>query len=162
MKNIQNKIIVSSCLVGECTKYNGGHNKNSNVLEFLNEKEVISVCPEELGGLPTPRPPAEILGGDGFSVLKGKGRVINNKGIDVTEEYLLGAKRTLEYCVEKGCKLAILKANSPSCSNKTIYDGTFSGKRIDGVGVTSALLLNNDIEIYSEEDLDGLFKGNRK
>lgn len=162
MKNIPDKIITSSCLLGECTKYNGGHSKNSNVLEFLNEKEVISVCPEKLGGLPIPRPPAEIIGGDGFAVLEGKGKVINNKGIDVTEEFLLGANRTLEYCVENGCKLAILKANSPSCGNKKIYDGTFSGKKIDGVGVTSALLLKNNIELYSEEDLDGLFKGNRK
>lgn len=162
IKKIQEIILVSSCLLGECCKYNGGNNKNSKVVEYLKNNHILPVCPEVLGGLPIPRPPAEIIGGDGFSVLEGKARVVNSEGIDVTTEFLIGANKTLMQCIENKCKMAILKANSPSCSSKKIYDGSFTSKKICGVGVTSALLLNNNIEIYSEEDMDGLFKGNRK
>jgi uncharacterized protein YbbK (DUF523 family) len=149
---IMKKLLISSCLLGACTKYDGGHNRNENLLKKLVNIEVISLCPEVLGGLSTPRPPAEIVGGDGFSVLKGKSKVVNILGEDVTENFIIGAKATLRICLDNGCQIAILKGNSPSCSNKFIYDGTFKGKKVLGCGVTAALLLENNIKVFSEED----------
>ncbi|SHJ73295.1 Uncharacterized conserved protein YbbK, DUF523 family [Anaerobranca californiensis DSM 14826] len=155
---IMKKIVISSCLLGACTKYDGGHNKKEQILKKLVNMEIISLCPEVLGGLPTPRPPAEIIGGDGFSVLKGNCKVLNNLGEDVTENFIKGAKETLRICLDKGCQIAILKGNSPSCSNKFIYDGSFRGKKVLGLGVTAALLIENNIKVFSEEDdLSGLF-----
>ncbi|QNO15716.1 DUF523 domain-containing protein [Alkalicella caledoniensis] len=157
MKNL----LVSSCFLGNRCKYNGGHNKDERILSLSNKMRIISVCPEVLGGLSTPREPAEIVGGDGFSVLKGQAKVKNIKEHDVTKEFIKGAYETLKICKESNCTLALLKSNSPSCGSKKIYSGDFSGTKINGMGVTAALLTINNVKVVSEkEDIYGLLKGN--
>ena len=138
--------IVSACLLGENVKYNGGNNLNSAVIDFLKDKEFITVCPETAGGLTSPREPSERLGD----------RVISRSGEDVTEPFALGAQRSLE-CVLSEADLndiegAILKANSPSCGYGFIYDGTFQGIKIPGNGVFSDMLRSRGIRVMTEED----------
>ena len=111
------------------------------------------VCPEQLGGLPTPRDPSEIIRLDGNAVIEGKTSVINNKRLDVTKKFKQGAMETLKIADLYGCKKAILKEGSPSCGSSLIYDGTFTGKKVSGVGVTTALLRQNGIEVISEKDI---------
>ena len=136
-------IIVSACLLGENCKYSGGNNKSENVIKYLEDKEYILVCPEQLGGLSTPRNPSEIItygNKDGNDVLSGCTKVLSNKGIDVTKNFIQGAEETLKIAIEHNAKTAILKAGSPSCGYKKIYDGTFLGNKIQGMGVTAAIL----------------------
>ena len=137
------KILVSACLLGIDCKYNGSNNLNEKVLEYLKDKEIIPICPEMLGGLSTPRNPSEIV----------NGRVVNNIGIDVTEEYNKGANEVLKLAKLLNVGEALLKEKSPSCGVHKIYDGTFSNNKIDGVGVTTKLLIENGIKVYSEEDI---------
>lgn len=137
------KILVSACLLGTNCKYNGGNNKNNKVLNFLKDKEVIPICPEILGGLTTPRDPAERVGN----------RVMTNKGQDVTKDFLKGAEETLYLAKLLDIKKALLKAKSPSCGNKEIYDGSFKGNIINGIGVTAELLKENGIEIVNENEI---------
>jgi len=137
------KIMVSACLLGENCKYSGGNNLRKKVLDYVAGHEVIPVCPEVLGGLPTPRPPAEIV----------RGEVINKLGVSVDEEFRLGAQRALEIAKEKQIDLAILQPRSPSCGTREIYDGTFSGKRIPGMGVTAALLCANGYKGLDADEL---------
>ena len=135
-------IIVSACLLGENCKYSGGNNKSENVIKYLEDKEYILVCPEQLGGLSTPRNPSEIItygNKDGNDVLSGCTKVLSNKGIDVTKNFIQGAEETLKIAKEHNAKTAILKAGSPSCGYKKIYDGTFLGNKIQGMGVTAAI-----------------------
>lgn len=138
--------LVSSCLIGDNCKYSGGNNLSEAVVDFLKDKEYIKVCPEELGGLPTPRDPAEIVGD----------RVLSKVGNDVTHEFRMGAKATLIEAIKNGIGTAILKEGSPSCGCNKIYDGTFSSVRIDGMGLTAQLLAANDIDVYSEDQLSEL------
>ena len=129
-------IIVSACLLGENCKYSGGNNKSENVIKYLEDKEYILVCPEQLGGLSTPRNPSEIItygNKDGNDVLSGCTKVLSNKGIDVTKNFIQGAEETLKIAKEHNAKTAILKAGSPSCGYKKIYDGTFLGNKIQGM-----------------------------
>ena len=137
------KILVSACLLGENCKYSGGNNRNEKLLAFLKNHEVIPICPEVLGGLPTPRPPAEITGGE----------VINRDGVSVDREYRLGAQKALEIAHSHQADLAILQSRSPSCGVKEIYDGTFSGRKIPGQGVTAQLLAQNGFAVMDVEDL---------
>jgi len=137
------KIMVSACLLGENCKYSGGNNWNEKVLSFLDGHEVFPVCPEVMGGLPTPRLPAEIV----------CGTVINKAGVNVDEEYRLGAEKTLEIATREQIDLAILQSRSPSCGVKQIYDGTFSGTRIMGQGVTAKLLAENGFRVLDVEDI---------
>lgn len=136
-------ILVSKCLLGENCRYKGDGCKNEKVLEAIRGEEVIAVCPEQDGGLPTPRPPAEIVGG----------RVINAEGKDVTAEYFSGAENALRLAKERGVTLCILKAKSPSCGSGKVYDGSFTGTLIDGDGVTARLLKENGFRVISEVDL---------
>ena len=136
-------IFVSDCLLGENCKYSGGNNRNEAVISFLEEKEFIAVCPERAGGLPAPRPPAEIR----------DGRVVDKEGKDVTAEFLLGAKKTLALAKKHHPELCILKANSPSCGCGEIYDGTFSGRKISGNGKTTELLLKNGFSVITEKQI---------
>ena len=142
---MKKKILVSACLYGECTKYDGTHNilKNPFFLQWKNRGELIPVCPEMLGGLPTPRPCCELC----------NGKVINTNGDDVTENFNKGAEETLKIAKENNVLFAILKQGSPSCGCKEIYDGTFSGKKIAGAGVTARLLLDNGIVVFDEDDI---------
>ena len=145
-------ILVSACLLGEACTYSGGDNFSSSLCAFLEDKKYITCCPEQLGGLPTPRPPAEIQDGDGTKVLSQTAHVQNCCGQDVTEAFLSGAYATLDICRQKDVDTAILKEGSPSCGVKRIYDGSFSRRNITGQGVTSALLGANGIYVYSSED----------
>ena len=143
-------IIVSACLLGENCKYSGGNNKSENVIKYLEDKEYILVCPEQLGGLSTPRNPSEIItygNKDGNDVLSGCTKVLSNKGIDVTKNFIQGAEETLKIAKEHNAKTAILKAGSPSCGYKKIYDGSFLGNKIQGMGVTAAILNKENIAL---------------
>lgn len=141
---MKNKILCSACLLGIKCKYDGNTNTNKKVLK-LNEKEIlIPVCPEQLGGLTTPRNPAELIGNSVFT----------KTGTNVTDSFIKGAQQTLKTAQIFGCKKAILKQRSPSCGCGQIYDGTFSGKVIKGEGITAKLLRENGIEVISEEDID--------
>lgn len=134
------KILVSACLLGINCKYNQGNNDCPKVRKLMEEHELIPVCPEILGGLSTPRTPAEIR----------DHRVITEDGKDVTEKYERGAAETLKLAQLYHCKYAILKERSPSCGCGVVYDGTFSKRLIQGDGLTTRLLKQNGIQVISE------------
>ena len=136
-------ILVSGCLLGLNCKYNGGNNDNAAVHKYLEGKEYVIFCPERAGGLPAPRLPSEIRGD----------KVFSKAGEDVTEEFRGGAEKALAFCRAHGVTQAILKARSPSCGVHAVYDGSFSGKVVPGMGVTAKLLSENGIELMDEEDL---------
>lgn len=137
-------IIVSACLAGVFCRYNGDTVPFEPVVELVRAGRAIPFCPEVYGGLPTPRPPCELM----------DGRVINREGVDQTEEFIRGAEEGLRLAQLAGSTEAILKAGSPSCGCGEVYDGTFSGKRIPGNGLFTELLLRHGITVRSEEDLD--------
>jgi len=145
--------IVSACLAGLNTRYNGKSKPNKKVIAMVMKREAVAVCPEQLGGLPTPRPPSEIRGGDGAKVLDKKARVCNCNGKSVTWEFIRGAHETLKIAKECGAKEAIFASKSPSCGCGKIYDGSFSGRLQDGDGVTTALLKRSGISVMTEEQL---------
>jgi uncharacterized protein YbbK (DUF523 family) len=146
-------ILVSACLAGCKCRYDGGADLTKKVSDLVAEGRAIQVCPEEDGGLPTPRPPAEIVGGDGHDVLAGRARVMTADGRDVTDIYLKGAEIALEAARAAGVKKAVLKSRSPSCGKGVVYDGTFSRTRTQGDGVTAALLTQNGIQVVTERDI---------
>ena len=137
------KIMVSACLAGENCKYNGGSNRNEKVLRLMEENEVILVCPEQMGGLPTPRTPCEICNG---VVTTKDGRVVD-------QEFRAGAAKCLETALREQPDLIVLQSRSPSCGVKQHYDGTFSGKLTEGSGVTAELLMKNGFRCIDVEDL---------
>lgn len=145
-------ILVSSCLLGNNVKYSDGSNGHELLMKY--RQYLTAVCPECLGELPIPRPPAELQGGDGHAVLAGRARVCNKEGLDVTGHFRQGASLALDLAKKHGVRVAILKANSPSCGNLQIYNGKFNGGKITGAGVTAALLMENGIKVYSEQDID--------
>ncbi|WP_419742123.1 DUF523 domain-containing protein [Paraclostridium dentum] len=147
-------ILVSACLLGINCKYDGDNNNHEIVKKYLKGKQFVLVCPEQLGGLSTPRIPCEIENGNGFDVLSGKWKVKNKDGIDTTENFIKGAKEALKIAQLYNCSEAILKEGSPSCGSNKIYDGTFTGKKINGAGVTAAILKNQGIHIINEKDLE--------
>lgn len=138
------KIMVSACLLGENCKYNGGNNLSEKVMKFIEGHEVIPVCPEVMGGLPTPRVPSEIV----------NGVVTMADGRDVDKEFRKGAQIGLQLAKENNVDLVILQSRSPSCGVKQIYDGTFSGNKIEGQGVFAKLLTENGFRVVDVEDLD--------
>jgi len=142
-------IVVSACLAGEKCRYDGGSSPDKDIIKLVKSGEAISICPEEEGGLSSPRAPAEISGGDGYDVLDGKARVINIEGKDMTEDFIRGAERTLETAKKHGIKKAVLKKRSPSCGMCEIYDGNFRCELKKGDGVTAALLMRNGIEVFN-------------
>ena len=137
------KILVSACLLGTNCKYNGGNNLNQSVLVFIEGHEVIGICPEQLGGLSTPRLPAEIV----------DGVVTNKEGVSVDNEFRKGAQEAFAVALEIKVDLAILQSRSPSCGVKEIYDGSFSGKKIKGQGVFAKLLSARGIKVLDAEDV---------
>lgn len=148
------KLLVSRCLLGEAVRYDGvasGH--FSSLLRWQAEGRVVALCPEVFGGLPTPRPPAEIPGGQGGQVLDGLGAVIARDGTDVSAAFLRGAQEALRLVRKHGIQLAVLKARSPSCGNRETYDGSFSGRRVAGEGVTAAALRRAGVQVFSELEL---------
>lgn len=146
-------ILVSACLAGRACRFDGSDNKEDGLAGLLGEGRAVLVCPEDEGGLGTPRPPAEIVGGDGHDVVEGRARVVTKQGRDVTEEYLAGAHLALDRARASGAGAAVLKARSPSCGKGCIYDGTFTRTQRVGVGVTTALLEANGIKVFTEEEL---------
>ena len=146
-------ILLSACLAGRACRFDGSDNEDARVATLLSEGRAILVCPEDEGGLGTPRPPAEIVGGDGHDVIAGRARVVTSGGSDVTEQYLRGARLALERARTIGAKTAVLKARSPSCGKGCIYDGTFSRTTTAGDGVTTALLEANGISVVTDEDI---------
>jgi len=152
-------ILISACLLGVNCKYDGSNSLAPDIISKFEKEGIIPVCPEQLGGLGTPRIPSEILSGTGKDVLDGEVRVLNSNGEDVTTFFLKGAIETAKIAKKSNIKRAILKSNSPSCSSSLIYDGTFTSKLIDGDGVTGALLKREGIQVYSEKNyLDILLK----
>lgn len=145
-------ILVSACLAGLNSKYNGKSNYNEYIEKLVREGKAIMVCPEQMGGLPTPRDSCEIVCGDGGDVLSGKSNIMDSKGENQTEKFIKGAEETLKVGRLYNIKKAILKSKSPSCGVGKIYDGTFSGKLIEGNGVTAELLIKNGFEVISDED----------
>lgn len=130
-------IVVSSCLAGENCRYDGKSCSNGEIVDLLKSGQAIAVCPEELGGLPTPREPAERIGK----------KVIDKKATDVTDHFILGAEKAYEIAMAHKVTKAIVKEKSPMCGLKTIYDGTFSGRLIDGSGVFTQKLKEAGIEV---------------
>ena len=143
------KIMVSACLLGYNVKYNGKNNLNSELVDYLKDYEVFSVCPEVMGGLNILRVPSEIK----------NNQVINKNGEDVTNEYTKGALKTLEIAKKENIKIAILKENSPSCGSNYIYDGTFTHNVINGEGITVKLLRENGITVLNENNYIEYLKG---
>lgn len=138
------KILVSACLLGENCKYSGGNNKDEKVIALGKNHTLIPICPECFGGLPTPRTPCEIK----------DGRVFSKDGKDLTEAFFDGAEKTLYIAEESNCQTAVLKERSPSCGFGKIYDGSFTGRIINGNGITAQLLYENGIKIYGESKID--------
>lgn len=147
-------ILISACLAGRNVKYNGSNNAVPWLCEWIerHKEQVLLVCPEMMGGLPTPRLPAEIQFREADS---GSGpekrRVVNKAGEDVTEHFQRGAEKVLEVVEQHHITSAVMKANSPSCGNKEVYDGTFSGILVPGSGVTASLLIANGVMVLSEK-----------
>ncbi|MDE6407223.1 MAG: DUF523 domain-containing protein [Anaeroplasmataceae bacterium] len=141
---MKTKLLISACLCGKNTKYNGGNNLLSRLSEIEEKFELYYICPEVMGGLTTPRDPSENRGELVFS----------NKGKDVTKEFNLGAQKALKIALDNDIHLALLKESSPSCGSHKIYDGTFSGIKISGQGVAAKLLKEHKIKIFSEEEID--------
>ncbi len=135
-------ILVSACLLGLDCRYKGDNCACEKVLALAGRHTLIAVCPEQLGGLPTPREPAERL----------DGRVINAQGMDVTGQYEYGAQAALALAKLNNVSAAVLKARSPSCGSGVIYDGSFSGRKIPGDGVCAELLKKNGIKVYTEDE----------
>ena len=142
------RILVSACLVGIKCRYDGKEKENKELLALSDEFDFFPMCPEELGGLPTPRVPSEIR----------DGKVINKDGVDVTEKYLRGAEATLKICRICNFDTVVLKSKSPSCGKGLIYDGSFSGNLVHGNGITTDYLLKNGIKVYSEDEFIKEFK----
>ncbi len=138
------KVIVSACLAGYNCKYNGGNNFNQKVMDLCQSHEIIKVCPEVLGGLPIPRPSAEIV----------NAQVMNTEGKNITEEFSLGAQKAFEIVKKENPDLIILQSRSPSCGIKQIYDGTFSGKKIPGHGLFAAICINAGYKVLDIEDIN--------
>lgn len=151
------KIGVSACLLGIDCKYNGKNNKNESVLEYVKDMECIEICPESYGGLPTPRVPSEIeegKSGEDFIKDKENFHVYSKEAVDVTDEFIRGAKIALEKLKSKGVEEVIMKESSPSCGVNKIYTGKFDGGKKNGMGVTAALFKENGIKMLSEKDIE--------
>ena len=145
---MKEKLLISACLLGKNCKYNGGNNYTAAVEALKERYDLVPVCPEEDGGLPTPRTPSERLGD----------RVVSKDGADVTAQFMRGAQLALEAALENGCKAALLKERSPSCGCGAIYDGSFSGTVVPGDGVTAQLLKLHGITIYGESQITELMR----
>lgn len=149
------KILVSACLLGQPVRYDGRASGHPDVLQrWQSEGLIVPLCPEVAGGLPTPRPPAEIPGGQGRAVLDGDAQVVTVGGEDVSGQFLAGAQIALALVRRHGIRIAILKSGSPSCGNQLTYDGTFSGTKVAGEGVTTALLRREGVQVFSELELE--------
>lgn len=137
------RLLVSACLLGLCTRFDGKGSACEELLKLKDRHELIPVCPEQLGGMPTPRSPGEICGD----------RVLNREGQDVTASFLLGAEQAVFICRLSGCSAAVLKQRSPSCGKGLVYDGSFQGRLVPGPGILAARLINAGVPVYGEDEL---------
>ncbi|WP_297713879.1 DUF523 domain-containing protein [Clostridium sp.] len=151
--------LISACLCGVNCKYNGLNNYNEICDKLFTSGKAILVCPEQLGGLPTPRIPSEIIGESSNILNNNNGSVIDKNGNDVTPQFVKGAKETLQIAKKLNIKKAILKDGSPSCGVNYIYNGNFNGSKIKGMGLTAQLLKESSIDIISELELGGNING---
>lgn len=144
-------ILISSCLIGLNVKWNGKSKNIADLKRLVSEGKAIFLCPEQIGGLSTPRVPAEIEAGrTAKEVLEGKAKIIGNNGSNLTEEIIRGSNETLKFCKEYGIKIAILRDGSPTCGSVKTYSGRFDGVKIKGRGVLTELLEQNGIKVYNE------------
>jgi uncharacterized protein YbbK (DUF523 family) len=144
------KILISACFLGERVRYNGIAQRLSSQLlqQWKTQGRLVAICPEVISGLPVPRPPAEIN--------QDTEKVMTIESVDVTEQFTQGAQQALVLCKKHNVKFALLKESSPSCGSNTIYDGTFSQKKINGEGITTTLLREHGIEVFSENSIEKL------
>ena len=148
------KLLVSRCLLGHRVRYDGGaHGPYDLLQQWQAEGRIVPLCPEVAGGLPTPRAPAEIAGGQGGDVLEGRLPVLTDSGADVTAAFIAGAEAALRLVRQHDLRIAVLKARSPSCGNTHNYDGSFSGTLVAGEGVTAALLRRHGVRVFNESQL---------
>lgn len=147
------RILVSACLLGRPVRYDGTGRRSDDALfaRWRDEGRLVPICPEVNGGLPVPRPAAEISGGFGADVLDGRARVLTRDGTDVTRHFVTGAWQALEQARAHRVRIAILKEGSPSCGSLRIFDGTFAGRKVPGEGVTTALLERHGIAVFAED-----------
>ena len=142
------RALVSACLLGVRCRYDGGSQRCPGIDRLMEHMELIPVCPEQLGGLPTPRTPSE----------RRDGRVFARDGRDVTDAFLRGAEETCRLAALYGARFAVLKQRSPSCGSSAVYDGSFTGRTVSGSGVTAQRLRQAGLEVFSEEQMDALIK----
>ena len=150
------KLLISACLLGDPVRYDGRAKglRHPGLARLIAQDRVIGFCPEVAGGLPVPRPAAEIRAGDGDRVIAGEARVVTGSGDDVSKSFLAGARQALALCREHGIRVAVLTESSPSCGSSSIYDGSFTRRLIDGSGVTAALLRQQGISVFCQHQLD--------
>jgi uncharacterized protein YbbK (DUF523 family) len=149
LEHLEGPVLFSACLLDIPCRYDG----SAKALERIIVPEAVirvPVCPEQLGGLPTPRPPAQFAGGDGRAVLAGRARLVDARGRDVTALFIEGARHTLSIARITGACAAVLKENSPSCATRRVW---IEGSKVPGIGVTTALLLDNGITVMDQEGL---------
>lgn len=146
-------LLVSACLLGLATRYDGGDERCGTVIALGERYFLIPVCPEQLGGLPTPRPGAEIISGDGDDVFAGRARVETADAVDVSSAYMRGAEESVKLAGILGARQAVLKARSPSCGCREIYDGSFRGACRPGMGVAAAALARAGVRSWNEDDV---------
>lgn len=150
----EGRVMVSACLAGVACTHEAEAKTKASILRLVNQGRAVLVCPEVAGGLPIPRPAAEIVGGDGADVVAGRARVISETGEDATQNYLAGARKAADAARAAGAQLAILKARSPSCGCGAIHSGNFDGELRAGDGVTAAMLKQEGLEVVSDETVD--------
>ncbi len=151
------KILISACLTGRLVRYDAKRVplQDEWLKELLGKGLLCECCPEADGGMPIPRPPAQIVGGAGIDVLAGRARVVDITGCDVTRFFIRGAEYALSVVKKHKIKVALMKEKSPSCGSDLIYDGTFSDSLIKGAGVTTALLRKNGVCVFSDRESAG-------
>lgn len=155
MHNSDFKILISACLLGQAVRYDAGHLKQHDRLltQWLKQDKLVSFCPEVSAGMSIPRSAAEIVGGTGADVIRGHAKVIDNSRNDVTHFFINGAQQALKLCLNHNIKVAILTERSPSCGGQYIYNGKFNATRISGEGVTTALLRQNGVKVFNQNQL---------
>jgi len=154
-------VLISACLVGEAVRYNAAAVRPDRLWlgSIAGRYRLLPFCPEVAAGLPVPRPSAEIVGGDGHDVLHGRASVMDARGEDLTSVFMEAAALALRICRDNRITVAVLAENSPSCGRSSIYDGSFTGQRIAGAGVTSARLLESGITVFSQQQIVDLLAG---
>jgi uncharacterized protein YbbK (DUF523 family) len=147
------KILISPCLIGIRTRWDESCDEIEELINLVKSGQAVFLCPEQIGGLTTPREPSEIeIVKTAKDVLVGEAKVLTNTGKDVTEQFVVGARRILKFCQEMGVEIAILKSGSPTCGSKQTYDGSFTDTKIPGKGITAELLEQNGIKVYNEKN----------